>query len=217
MKTTDDPLESLMARMAAGEFAALWTFHELFVGRLRSVVLRNVRSMGRHDVAADADRIDSLATDAAVLIFRRAGGWQPGGAKPWTWAELAIRSMIAADIGHRLVELGSDDACEGEVSGAEVGIADLTLEGCMSLHPSFELFAEAFRAVSSDRDQLAAWLFRTQKVNGDPSPARTVAHMHGITPANARQIHTRHFARVRQLVWADERFEPLRSWEWFAA
>ena len=217
MKNTDDPLESLMARMAAGEFAALWTFHELFVGRLRSVVLRNVRSMGRHDVAADAGRIDSLATDAAVLIFRRAGGWQPGGAKPWTWAELAIRSMIAADIGHRLVELGSDDACEGEVSGAEVGIADLTPEGCMSLDPSFGLFVEAFRAVSSDRDQLAAWLFRIQKVNGDPSPARTVAHMHGITPANARQIHTRHFARVRQLVWADERFEPLRSWEWFAA
>ena len=51
----------------------------------------------------------------------------------------------------------------------------------------------------------------------DPSPARTVADEFGISPANARKIHERHFTRVNAVIWADERYEPLRHWDWFAA
>lgn len=217
MSDPDDPLESLMARMAAGELAALWEFHELFEPRLRGVVLGNVRTMGRRDVAADTGRIDALVADAATVIFHRAGGWKPGGAKPWNWAGRAIRSMIAADIGHRSVELGHDDTLEGEVNDTPAGAADLTVERFVSLDPSHALFGEAYAAVSSDRDQLAAWLFRVQKVNGDPSPAHTVADEFGVSAAHARKIHERHFSRVRALVWAEHRYEPLRSWRWFEA
>ena len=39
----------------------------------------------------------------------------------------------------------------------------------------------------------------------------------GISPANARKIHERHFTRVNAVIWADERYEPLRHWDWFAA
>ena len=47
--------------------------------------------------------------------------------------------------------------------------------------------------------------------------ARTVADEFGISPANARKIHERHFTRVNAVIWADERYEPLRHWDWFAA
>lgn len=218
MINSDDSLETLMAAMASGDLAALWTFHETFASHLRSVVLANVRSMHRFDVANDADRIDSLTADAAMVIFDRASGWRPGGAKPWNWAALAIRSMVAAEIGHRLAELADDESADGQVGGAaSASDADLTIERFVSLAAEFAPFAEAWGAVGSVRDQQAAWLFRVQKETGDPSPAHTVANEFGISPANARKIHQRHFERVNEVIWNDERFEPLRRWEWFAA
>jgi len=95
--------------------------------------------------------------------------------------------------------------------------ADLTIEGIVALAPELEPFVHVWRSVSSARDQEAAWLFRVQKENHDPSPARTVADEFGISPANARKIHERHFTRVNAVIWADERYEPLRHWDWFAA
>lgn len=215
-----DPLAALMAAMAAGDLTALWTFHETYAAKLRHIVLANVRSMHRPDVATDRDRIDGLTADAAMVIFDRAGGWRPGGAAPWNWAARAIRSMIAADIGHRSVEFDADDGPEGEAGTAGADTADgtdLTLDGLAAHGPAFALFAELYRSVGSRRDQDAAWLFRTQKVIGDPSPARTVAHHLGLSAANARQVHRRHFARVQAEVWADDRYAELRDWQWFAA
>lgn len=218
MTSPDDPLDALMAAMADGDLAALWAFHETFEPKLRAVVLANVRSMHRADIVRDSERIDSLTADAAVVIFDRAAGWKPGGARPWNWAARAIRSMIAAEIGHRSVELGTDDSLEGEAGGAPVvSDADLTIESVVARHPALGPLGDAWRSVSSDRDQEAAWLFRVQKVNGDPSPARTVADEFGITPANARKIHQRHVTRVTDVVWSDDRFASLRRWEWFAA
>ena len=161
-----------------------------------------------------------LTAEAAIVIFHRAGGWKPGGARPWSWANRAIRSMIAAEIGHRSVELGHDDSLDGEAGVAFVsteGDADLTIDRIVELNPALAAFVEAYRAVSSERDQDAAWLYRIQKLNGDPSPAHTVADEFGITPTYARQIHKRHFGRVHELVWSDERFAALRAWDWFVA
>ena len=218
MTSPDDPLEPLMAAMAAGDLPAVWSFHETFEAKLRAVVLANVRSMHRPDIVRDSERIDSLTADAAMVIFDRAAGWKPGGAKPWNWAARAIRSMIVAGIGHRQVELGNDDSLDGEAGSAPVvSDADLTIEGIVALAPELEPLVEVWRSVSSARDQEAAWLFRVQKENHDPSPARTVADEFGISPANARQIHQRHFTRVKTVIWADERYEPLRHWDWFAA
>ena len=220
MTSPDDPLESLMAAMADGDTSAIWTFHELYQPRLRGVVLSNLRSMYRPDVAADDDRVMELTAEAAIVIFHRAGGWKPGGARPWSWANRAIRSMIAAEIGHRSVELGHDDSLDGEAGVALVstgGDTDLTIDALVELDSTLGTFVEAYRSVSSDRDQDAAWLFRVQKVNGDPSPAHTVADEFGITPDHARQIHKRHFTRVHDLVWNDDRFAAIRAWDWFAA
>ena len=53
MTSPDDPLEPLMAAMAAGDLAALWSFHETYEAKLRAVVLANVRSMHRPDIVRD--------------------------------------------------------------------------------------------------------------------------------------------------------------------
>ena len=95
--------------------------------------------------------------------------------------------------------------------------ADLTIERLASIDPALTILEDAYRSVSSERDQQAAWLFRVQKVNGDPSPAHTVADEFGISPAYARKIHERHFARVRAAVLEEDRYRPLRALPWFAA
>ena len=75
MTSPDDPLEPLMAAMAAGDLPAVWSFHETFEAKLAAVVLANVRSMHRPDIVRDSGRIDSLTADAAMVIFDRAAGW----------------------------------------------------------------------------------------------------------------------------------------------
>ena len=78
-----------------------------------------------------------------MVIFDRAAGWKPGGAKPWTGHAGAIRSMIVAEIGHRQVELGNDDSLDGEAGSAPVvSDADLTIEGIVALAPELEPLVE---------------------------------------------------------------------------
>ncbi len=219
----DDPLNQMMSGMASGDLAWLWAFHETFEGRLRGVVLRHLRSMGRHDVAADRARVAELVVDASMVIFDRASGWHRGAAMPWNWAGLAIRSQIAAELGHRTTEFSDTDGGDmnnGEVSARPRAVVDPAVDSLTRLaerFPPVRLLRDAFESVGSLRNQQIAWLFRVQKIEGDPSPAHTVAAEFGITPVNARKIHQRHWDRVQTVVLADERYSSLRGLDWFAA
>jgi len=244
METDDDDLCTCMQGMAAGDAAFLFMFHERFASKLTWVVRDMVKSMGRLDIAHDADEIDGLVIDACEVIFLRAGGWHPGGALPWNWASRAIRSRVAAGIGHRLAEFddehnggeadGSASYCpdleisgvEGEASSRAAGATDLTPEtdplgaeiaSLVFADPRAGLLDRAVRAVGVDRSQQICWQYGIQKALKDPSPAVTVGRMFDLEPGNIRQIFRRHRAKVLELIRTDDQFEPLREISWFAA
>jgi len=235
MDTDDDELLICMEGMAAGDPAFLFTFHERFGEKIGWVVRDMVRGMGRLDILRNADEIDGLVIDACEVVFIRSAGWNPGGARPWNWAAKAIRSRVAAVIGHRVVEFDDrgDDTCalapaadatgiEGEANGMQAGAADLTLDTgtiaeMLSADPRASLLDRAIRSVGRERNQKICWQYSVQKALGDPSPAVTVAGMFGLKPGNVRQIHHRQKAKVEALVNSDDQFQPLREIVWFAA
>lgn len=217
----DDPLEHLMAGMAEGDPAFLFAFVEAYGEKVRWVVLRIVEGMGRRDVLANRDEIDALTLDACEVVFARAAGWRPGGAKPWNWAYKAIRSDIARTIGHRVVELGTDEDLGGEVGcGDTFAVVDLAgddLGRLIARDDRVRLLDEAIRAVGSSDAQEIYWEYRLQQGFGDPSPAQTVGARFGKRPATIRQTCKRHGDAVWALVRHDERFAALRDHGWFAA
>lgn len=245
MDSDDDDLCRCMEGMAAGDAAFLFTFHERFGPKVAWLVRDIVRGMGRLDVLGDRDEIDGLVIDACEVLFVRAAGWRSGGALPWNWARNAIRSSVAAGVGHRQIEFteafGVDSqgrqgsGVEGEASGPKAGAADLTgdtvvglvlagdgqarddLSAVISANPRARLLDQAIRSVGCERSQLVCWQYGIQKGLGDPSPAITVGRMFGLNPGNIRQIYRRQKVRVEALIETDERFEPIREIGWFAA
>ena len=216
----EDDLTMCMARLAEGDRAFFFTLHDRFGEKVAWVVRDILREMGRHDVLADADEVAGLTLDACEVIMERAGGWRPGGAAPWTWARLAIRSRVAVAVGHRTVEFDDTDV-DGEAGDHPGGVVvDLTgddLAVLIERHPAVRLLDAAIRAVGSERDQRIYWEYRIQQGLGDPSPARTVGPRFGVQPDNVRQISRRHGTKVWTLVQTDDRFTELRDHGWFAA
>ena len=107
-----DRLREVMAGMAAGDMAMLVAFVSEFGTPLRGVVRSIVFSFGRRDVLDDPGELTSLVTTVALEIFDRADAWDPEGAVPWHWAERAIRSSIARQVGHALADVAIEDLCD---------------------------------------------------------------------------------------------------------
>jgi len=222
--TTDDPLEQLMAGMAAGDLACLWAFVDEYGPIVRTVVRRIVERTGRIDIARNPDELEALMLDACDVIYGRASGWKPGGAKPWNWAFAAINARVGLAIGHRTVELhdvGSDEdlECEAGPYGGAV-VADLAgddLSVLISRHDRVRLLDEAIRSVGTEEQQDIYWEYRLQQGFGDPSPADMVGRRFGRKPATIRQICKRHGLKVWQLIQSDDRFIELLDHGWFRA
>lgn len=221
MTESDDPLNQMMAAMADGDAAFLFAFVEEYGHKVRWVVRGIVESMGRHDVLRNNDELDGLTLDACDVIFARAGGWRPGGAKPWNWAFKAIRAEVARSVGHRVVELGGDEDLDGEAgSCSAVAVIDLTGDDLQTLvvrHPMVRLLDDAIRSVGSPAVREIYWEYRLQQGFGDPSPAHTVGARVGKSPAAVRQACKRHGDAVWNLVQREPRYSALLDHGWFAA
>ena len=165
--------------------------------------------------------LDGLTLDACDVVFRRAGGWKPGGAAPWNWAHKAIRAEVARSIGHRVVEFNPDhDDRDSEVGHHGGVVSDLAADDLgvlINRNPRVGLLDQAIRSVGSERDQLVYWEYRIQQGMGDPSPAHTVGARFGLKPDNVRQLCRRHGKKVWSIVATDRMFAELRDHGWFAA
>lgn len=200
-----DLLATCMAGMAAGDASLLWAFLDAFGDRLAAVVRGALRDFHREDVARDADAVHGLVLDVAFVLFDRAHGWRPGGAAPWHWARAAVRSEVAARIGHRTEVLDLDRldrAAEEPPVPAAVAVpvdaeGSAVLDRLAARHPEVAAFTEQLDAVASPRDRRVFAEYLLQQSHGDPSPSHTVAALLGLTPANVRQIVCRVRGRVR--------------------
>lgn len=213
-----DPLsvESIMARLAAGDTAAVFTLSEHHGHRVAGVVRRQLRRCGFHDVSRED--LQSLVIDACMELLAVAPAWRPGGALPWWWAEGRIRSLVNRWVGVHADPLDdhwsdSDSGGEPVAACTEASIAE-TFARLVDEHPLVGLVAEAARAARLDDTVLVCLLdYRIQQDQGDPSPAHTLADRYGVSPDALRQRVSRGRRRLRRVVDTDPRFAPLVDFE----
>lgn len=215
--TPPDPfgVEAIMARLAEGDRAAVFTLAEHHGGRIAHVVRRQLRACGVD--AVSPDDLGSLVLDACMELAAVAPAWRPDGALPWWWAAGRIQGLVARWVGVHADAL-DDQAVE---AGAEApaapsredSIAD-TFARLVERDPLVRLVAEAAEVARVDDVALVCLLdYRIQQDQGDPSPAHTLAPRYGVTPEALRQRISRGRRRLREVVRTDPRFAALADFE----
>ncbi len=209
-------VESIMARLAAGDTAAIFALAEHHGHRIAGVVRRQLRTCGVEVVSADD--LQSLVLDACMELHAVAPAWRPGGALPWWWAEGRIKGVVNRWVGIHADSLdehwtGLDREAEPAAASAEDSLA-LAFARLVAEDPRVELVAEAARAARVDDVALVCLLdYRVQQDQGDPSPAHTLAARYGTTPDAMRQRICRGRNRLRRIVATDPRFAALAELE----
>lgn len=204
-------LEEVMRRLIEGELAMVWALSAEFGEDIARVVRRHLRSMGRGEVIAEAGRVEGLVIDVALWFLDHGSAYDPAASLPWVWADKSIRSLVAAEIGHRSVEF---EPAIGEALPAVPDSSGVELRELAERDRSVALLMEAVEQVGSERDATVHLEYRVQKALGDPSPSHTIGDMVGLQAANIRQIDNRMRKKVAELVKLDDRFGPLKELAW---
>lgn len=209
-------VEAIMARLAQGDAAAVFTLAEHHGARIAGVVRRHLRACGV-EVAAPED-VHGLVLDACMELLAVAPAWRPGGALPWWWAERRIRLVVARWVGVHADAL--DDRWEGGRADAEPAAPSSerslaeAFTRLVEQDPRVRLVAEAARAARVDQVALLCLLdYAVQQDQGDPSPAHTLAPRYGVSPEALRQRVSRGRRRLRRVVRTDPRFAALADFE----
>lgn len=206
----------VMAAMAAGDKAAVFSLYGEFGAHLAASMRRELRRLGVDD--AGPEEVDGMVIDACFVLFDCGSGWNPdGGALPWTWAGRRLAGVVSQWAGQHSDEF---DAARLEVCAVEdpmtpspgaVGdAAELdVLARLAGDHPGCALVLEALGRVASRRDQAIVLELRSQSAAGDPSPALTVARRHNVSAEVVRQAACRVRGRLARLAAEDRRFADL--------
>ena len=214
---TTDPftVEAIMARLAGGDTAAIFTLAQHHGHRVAGVVRRQLRTCGVDFV--HPDDLQSLVLDACMELHAVAAAWRPGGALPWWWAEGRIRGIVNRWVGIHADALdeqwGEEREGEPPAPSSEGSLAE-AFARLVAEDPRVQLVAEAARAAKVDDVALVCLLdYQIQQGQGDPSPAHTLAERYGTTPDAMRQRICRGRRRLRQVVQSDPRFAVLSELE----
>ncbi len=208
----DVSVEAIMARLAAGDTAAVFTLAEHHGHRVAGVVRRQLTRCGADQVGRDD--LQSLVLDACIELGHVAAAWRPGGALPWWWAEGRIRAVVNGWVGVHADSLDDHlswvEADERPLArSVEDSVAE-TFARLVAEVPLVGLVAEAARAANVDDVALVCLLdYSIQQDQGDPSPAHTLAERYGVTPETLRKRISRGRSRLKKVVAADPRFAAL--------
>lgn len=208
----DRDLVAVMAALAAGDTAAIFTLRE----RFRPELARAVRSVAAHRKARlSADEVDELVTEVALVLTQLAAAWDPArGAPPWVWAHHRVAEVVDRHIGQWTRSL---DAMEVEVEPAVAPPASpgseprpvVLAEQLATTHDGMALVWEALQRVASARDRELFLEVLVQASLGDRSAAATVAPLVGVSPEVVRQQMGRIRRRIRELAASDPYFADL--------
>jgi hypothetical protein len=203
-------LVEVMARMAGGDRAALFTLYVEYGDHVAALMRRELRRLGMHHV--EPDELDGLVLDGCLALFDRARSWDPdGGALPWNWAVRRLSSIAQRWVGqhadprdHDVVAAEQLRAIGDEPDGLEV------FERLAPCHDGCALLVEAFdHGNVKPRDRAILLEVKLQTEAGDPSPSVTVARDYGLKPDAVRQIVKRALDRLRAVAEREPRFAGL--------
>jgi hypothetical protein len=208
-------LTGVMARMAAGDTAALEELYIGFGNPIRSLIHKELRRLGVCSV--HSAEVDGLTLDVCTELFRRAASWDPShGVAPWTWARLRVRAIVSAYVGQFTDPLPEGGPADSDAPVVQAPAKDdenvvLTFERLAALRNDLRLrlLAEALNRVSRPAQQEILFEVKMQAGQGDPSPAATVARAKALKPETVRQTCKRLLDRVNDLAATDPYFAPL--------
>lgn len=206
-------VDSLMARMAAGDTDAMFELADHHGGRIAGEVRRQLRVCGVERIAPED--LDGLVLDACMALFDVAGAWRSGGAQPWTWAKDRIRGAVRVWVGVHADSL--DNAARGDVADAPpLSTVDEAVEATFARLieevPLVGLVAEAAAAAQMPEPALYCLLeYGIQQSTGDPSPAHTLAPRYGVSPQTLRKRVSRDRRRLRAVVSSVPRYAAIST------
>jgi hypothetical protein len=213
-QTKHERLVIVMARLAAGDRAAVFTLYSEFGVAIAGVLRRELVRQGCYHVPAED--LDGLVIDACLEVAALARSWDPDkGAAPWTWAVRRLTHLVSGYIGIHSdplpLELLTWPA--GSDSGGRSGTADgeprALLERLAAEYPECRLLLDALARVSTPRNRDILLEVRLQASLGDPAPAVTVGRSFGLRPEAVRQVVKRTRHAIGQLAAQEPRFAPL--------
>jgi len=204
-------LVEVMARMAGGDQAAVFTLYLEYGDHVAALMRRELRRLGVQHV--EPDELDGLVLNGCLALLDGAGAWDPeGGALPWNWAVKRLAAIAAGWVGQHADPLDDHDVAVAEQLRA-IGDEPEGLEVFERLAPCHDgcaLLVEAFdRGKVKPRDRAILLEVKLQTDAGDPSPSVTVARDYGLNPAFVRQVVKRTLDRLRVLAEREPRFAGL--------
>lgn len=204
-------LVAVMAAAAAGEPGAPVALASEFGAPLTAVVRSELRRHHVHRV--DADDLGGLVLDCAFALADCAGGWDPDGALPWTWARARLAAVVSAWVGQFAESFDvdrHDRMANGSTAwGAHEPAFTEVLGHLAKRNPVVALVREALDEVGSPGDQELLLTYAAQQRAGDHSPAVTLSAMTGLSPDAVRQRVSRMRRGLRALAQGDPRFAVL--------
>ena len=204
-------LVAIMEQVARRDRAAVVMLYTEF-GPMIAGVMR--RHLGRLRVTGvDPDELHGLVLDACFELYDCGGAWlHETGVAPWTWADRRLFALASRWVGQHADELDERLAAmpaPRAASGREAVPLDV-LAGAGD--PMCRLLRRAFdEARVSERDRALLLEMQLQRSLGDPSPAETVASLHGLSAVAVRQAVKRAKDRLRRLASTTPHYEPLRE------
>jgi len=181
-----DGIVEVMARLVAGDQAAVWDLHDLAERDLARMVRAEAR---RIDVRISDEDVLDLTLDAAIDLAKLAPAWRPDGALPWVWARQRVNGLVHAHIGTFASEL--DDTHLDIVVPDPVPSMDRPRDVLRSLaarHPAAHRLDKRLDDTVTERDA-DIWLgVQLEKGAGNRSPAVTVAVDHDMRPDAVRKV-----------------------------
>lgn len=218
-------LTRIMARLAAGDTAAVVTLYERYGGPIAAAVRRLARDRPGQ---LDHDDIDAVVFEVCFELAAIAGAWSPtGGALPWVWARHRVANALDRVLGvvvepldveqHSAVAVtagaaagAGDSAAPPAQAGAGEGSLVDTLDRLAPEVAGARLLADALdRGQVSPRDRELLLEYAFEKHSGNASPAATVAPVFGMREVSVRQAARRTRQRLLRLAASEERFAPL--------
>jgi hypothetical protein len=209
-------LVTVMARLAVGDRAAVFTLYTEFGVAIAGVLRRELARLGCYRLPGED--LDGLVIDACLEVASVAKGWDPDrGAAPWTWAMRRLAGLASAYVGIHAdplpdAVLGWLAADDWESGGSLVDPEPLEiLERLAPIYPDCELLLDALRRVSTPRNREILLEVRLQASLGDPAPAVTVGRSFGLRPDAVRQVVKRTRDAIGLLAAREPRFAPLAA------
>jgi hypothetical protein len=209
-----DRLVMVMARLAEGDRAAIFTLYAEFGPVIAGVLRRELARLGSYGVAADD--LDGLVIDACLEVASVARSWDPArGAAPWTWAQRRLARLASGYVGIHADPLPEALSGWRDGGGSSSGSSRpdpeplSLLERLAARHPQCRLLLDALDRVSSPRNRQILLEVRLQASLGDPAPAVTVGRTFGLRPDAVRQVVKRTRDAIGRLAAEEPRFAAL--------